>query len=317
MYDEQPKKVHRAGLVPYIIEDGEIKMMFMKPAPEVAEWSTDAFQLAKGKIEDGEDTMAAAIREAHEELGLFRGNIIKTEEVGVFMGRTTVFVSKVKDKDMFGLPSDETSEVAWMTRDEFLDEGRELHKPVIEACIRKICSIEKLPDPSRGVPINEVLDYTPEYVRYKSTSNMTSGYFNVEGHPYVASVEFGNTNGINFGDVLFAAEDSNGLPDYDIQNWETSPYKVLGGVMKVFDKIISDNPTIHVYLFGTDRSHGDVDKRMKLYNFVARRYAKQFGRVGESLPTKNGKCTVLYTNDLTPDEQNAVIQFIKTSYNSK
>lgn len=141
---QQDGKVHRAGLIPYVIENNKIKMMFMKPAPEVAEWSTDNFQIAKGKIENGEDTMAAAIREAHEELGLFRGNIILTEEVGLFMGRTTVFVSKVKDKDMFGLPSDETSEVAWLSEDEFMDIGRDLHKPVVQAAVRKIKKQENI-----------------------------------------------------------------------------------------------------------------------------------------------------------------------------
>lgn len=137
-------KVWRAGLIPYIIEDGVIKMMFMKPMPDVAEWSTDTFQIAKGKIENGESAMAAAIREAHEELGLFRGNVVLTEEVGVFMGRTTVFVSKVIDKDMFGLPSDETSDVTWMSEDEFMADGRDLHKPVIQAACRAIRRIEDL-----------------------------------------------------------------------------------------------------------------------------------------------------------------------------
>lgn len=142
MYDEQPKKVHRAGLIPYIVEDGVIKMMFMKPAPEVAEWSGTAFQIAKGKIEEDETAMSAAIREALEELGLFRGNVILTEEVGVFMGRTTVFVSKVKDQGMFGLPSDETSDTAWLSEDQFMEEGRDLHKPVVQACCRLIKRIE-------------------------------------------------------------------------------------------------------------------------------------------------------------------------------
>lgn len=141
---DHTKKVHRAGLIPYIVEDGEIKMMFVKPTAEVAEWSTDTFQIAKGKIEDGETAEGAAIREAREELGLFRGNVVLTEEVGVFMGRTTVFISKVKNKDMFGLPSEETSDVTWMTEDEFLEEGRDLHKMVVQACVRAIKRIEGL-----------------------------------------------------------------------------------------------------------------------------------------------------------------------------
>lgn len=143
MHDET-RKVHRAGLIPYIVEDGEIKLMFMKPTLEVAEWSGDAFQIAKGKIEDGETAVGAAIREAHEELGLFRGNVVLTEEVGIFMGRTTVFISKVKNKDMFGLPSDETSDTTWMTEAEFLEYGRDLHKPVVQACVRLIRKVEDM-----------------------------------------------------------------------------------------------------------------------------------------------------------------------------
>lgn len=139
------KLVHRAGLIPYVVEAGEIKMMFMKPTDAVAEWSGDTFQIAKGKIEDeDESAMSAAIREASEELGLFRGNIIMTEEVGVFMGRTTVFVSKVKDQNMFGLPSFETSDTKWMTESEFLSEGRILHHPVIQSACRLIRRIEEL-----------------------------------------------------------------------------------------------------------------------------------------------------------------------------
>lgn len=144
MYETHNHKVFRAGLIPYIVEDGEIKMMFMKPTAEVAEWSTDTFQIAKGKIEDGETAEGAAIREAHEELGLFRGNVVLTEEVGVFMGRTTVFISKVKNKDMFGLPSEETSDVTWMTEDEFLEHGRTLHAPVVQAAVRLIKKIEAI-----------------------------------------------------------------------------------------------------------------------------------------------------------------------------
>lgn len=125
------KKVYRAGTIPYIIEDDEVKMMFMRPSDP--EYGGDKFQIAKGKVEEGESAVDAALREAKEELGLFVGNVIATEKVGVFMGRTTVFVAKVKNRTMFGEPSFETSDVAWMTLDEFMETGRELHRPVVQA----------------------------------------------------------------------------------------------------------------------------------------------------------------------------------------
>lgn len=145
-YVYQPIRVYRAGLIPYHIDEdtGRIKMMFMRPIPEVAKWSGDVFQMAKGKIEEGEEAEAAAVREAREELGLFIGNVEMISEVGNFLGRTTVFVAKVKSMDMFGLPTDETEETAWMTEEEFLIDGRELHHPVIQACVRHIMDIENI-----------------------------------------------------------------------------------------------------------------------------------------------------------------------------
>lgn len=135
--------VYRAGLVPYVVEDGTIRMLFMRPSDH--EYGSFTYQLAKGKVEDDDETFYdAAIREAKEELGLFVSNIIKTEEVGNFMGRTMVYVSKIKNKDMFGEPSFETESTRWMTLEEFLDEGRDLHRPVIQAVYRQIKRMEDL-----------------------------------------------------------------------------------------------------------------------------------------------------------------------------
>jgi len=60
------------------------------------------------------------------------------------MGRTTVFVSKIKNKDMFGEPSFETGAVKWMTPEQFQEEGRILHRPVVQASVRKIKQMENM-----------------------------------------------------------------------------------------------------------------------------------------------------------------------------
>lgn len=142
MAQQDKHLVYRAGLIPYIVEQGNVRMMFMRPSDP--EFGGDTYQIAKGKVEVGETHLAAALREAKEEIGLFIGNVIKTEEVGQFMGRTTVFVSKIKDTSMFGEPSFETSDVKWMTLEEFVESGRELHKPVVKAAYRTIAKIEGL-----------------------------------------------------------------------------------------------------------------------------------------------------------------------------
>lgn len=136
------KLVHRAGVIPYYVENGEVFMMFMKPSN--TEFGGDQFQLAKGRVEEDEDTKTAALREAREELGLFLGNVDLVDDLGVFMGRTTVFVAKIRDKDMFGSPDFETEEVAWMTEDQFTKTGRPLHLHVVQAAARRIRLLEDL-----------------------------------------------------------------------------------------------------------------------------------------------------------------------------
>lgn len=137
---DNKKLVYRAGTIPYIVENGEIQLMFMKPSDP--EFGGPEFQIAKGRVEDDEDFQTAAIREAKEELGLFSGNVLLIEDVGNFLGRTQVYVAKIKDKDMFGEPSFETCDVRWMTVEQFEQEGRPLHVPVVKAANRVIRKLE-------------------------------------------------------------------------------------------------------------------------------------------------------------------------------
>lgn len=142
MVQQNKKIIYRAGLIPYVVEDDQIVMMFMRPSDP--DYGGDRFQIAKGKVEDDENDLQAAIREAQEELGLFHGNVISTHQVGQFMGRTTIFVSKVRDKDLFDDPHFETGDTKWMTLEQFIDSGRDLHKPVVKASWRLIRKLENM-----------------------------------------------------------------------------------------------------------------------------------------------------------------------------
>ena len=136
------KKVNRSGVLPYMVEEEEIRILFMKPSDP--KYGGDSFQMAKGKHEDGESDLEAGLREAGEELGLFRGNVEDIHKLGNFLGRTMVYVCRVKDKDMFGDPCFETKETKWMTPEEFLKDGRDLHKAVVKAAVRHIKEKEGL-----------------------------------------------------------------------------------------------------------------------------------------------------------------------------
>lgn len=131
------KKQQRAGIIPYFIEpDGKISMLFMKPSNP--KYGGDIFQIAKGRVEDGETHEEAATREGCEELGLFSGNISSIISLGTFLGYTEFFMCLVSDKDMFGDPHFETGTTAWMTPEEFSEHGRSIHKHVVKSAERKI-----------------------------------------------------------------------------------------------------------------------------------------------------------------------------------
>jgi len=139
---QNKKVVHRAGVIPYIVEDKKvIRMMFMMPNDPKGKFGGECFQIAKGKIEKGEDTEEAAFREANEELGLFKGNITATHDLGTFLGRTHIYLAEIEDQDMFGDPlPNETQKTTWMTPEEFQENGRKIHKPVVKAAVRVIQS---------------------------------------------------------------------------------------------------------------------------------------------------------------------------------
>lgn len=136
------KKVYRSGVIPYIIEDNNILMLFMIPSE--AKFGGEVPQIAKGKREDSETDKEAGFREASEELGLFKGNVTDSHKLGNFLGRTMIYVAKIKDKNMFGDPCFETKETVWLSPEEFQKIGRELHIPVVKAAVRYIKEKEKL-----------------------------------------------------------------------------------------------------------------------------------------------------------------------------
>lgn len=130
--------IYRSGIIPYaIFPDNVVKMLFMKPSNPL--YGGDQFQIAKGKIEsDDNSTLTAAIREAHEELGFNENNTENIIKLGVYLGRTTIYVSKIINIDDFYDFGDETSEIAWMSESEFMDTGRALHHNIISDAMRYI-----------------------------------------------------------------------------------------------------------------------------------------------------------------------------------
>lgn len=132
------KKTQRAGVVPfYVSDDGEFKMMFMKPSD--AKYGGDYFQIAKGKVDEGENPLQAGVREANEELGLRESNIKWLEKGGLFLETHHIYIAEVSsmDDNKFDKPHFETGAVSWMTEAEFISDGRYLHIPIVKKCVTK------------------------------------------------------------------------------------------------------------------------------------------------------------------------------------
>lgn len=132
-------KERRAAIIPWFVdkENGKVEMLFMRPSDP--KYGGPLFQIAKGRIDPGENAKEAAVREGGEELGLFAGNIEKISYLGEFgYGRIATFLAKIKDKNLFGDPHYETGEVKWMTAEEFIATGRDFMKPMVRAASRRI-----------------------------------------------------------------------------------------------------------------------------------------------------------------------------------
>jgi len=131
------EKIFRAGTIPvYINESGQMEMLFMKPSD--SRYGGSAYQIAKGRIEDDETPFETALREAGEELGLRERNILETIDCGKWLGRTYIYVAIVEHKDDFGDFHFETESTQWFTIEDFMQNGRDIHRDVVRHAVNLV-----------------------------------------------------------------------------------------------------------------------------------------------------------------------------------
>jgi len=127
----------KAGVIPYYInEEGKPVMMFMVPSNP--KYGGSQFQIAKGRVEPGENLQQGAVREAEEELGLIESNIKQIKSLGTStltgLDETyllTVFIAEIKNPTHFGQPHYETGKREWLTLEQFRSVGRANQLPVV------------------------------------------------------------------------------------------------------------------------------------------------------------------------------------------
>ncbi len=135
----------KAGCIPYIIDNGEPKMAFLVSSD--ANFGGGEPMIAKGGIDGNESPKEAGIREAEEELGLRRSNIVDGTIQSGWSGeleglkhnyKFDVFMCQVKSQKDFDTPGRETKEVLWFTLEEFKAKGRKSHLHIVETIVSKI-----------------------------------------------------------------------------------------------------------------------------------------------------------------------------------
>ena len=144
------EKRARAGMIPYMRgEDGTLEYLMMVSSDP--KFGGPRPMISKGKIEDMEDRLEAAIREAEEELGLKRRNIregsirdLADERVTLHSGTydLTLYSCEIMDRYDFGMWCDETEYTVWMTLEEFREDGRKDHIKYVEMLENSVKALE-------------------------------------------------------------------------------------------------------------------------------------------------------------------------------
>jgi len=139
------EKRARSGLIPYLHgDDGVLRYLMMVSSDP--KFGGARPMISKGKIEEGETPLMAAVREAEEELG-FKQRNKRGEYIELFDGRIelfsgayhlTVYGVEIQDRYDFDKWCDETEFTTWMTLESFKTKGRKDHVRFVEELERKV-----------------------------------------------------------------------------------------------------------------------------------------------------------------------------------
>jgi len=163
-----PESYTKAGVVPFIRENGDFRFYVMKPSGKIPELGEPLFQIGKGTrqhyvknawrdikefstITGEKETLAqTALRESVEELGIVFSNIAALFDMGGFefssatTGRAKhmwLFAAEVKNTEDF-LSDAETAPTTgarkWLLASEFAVAGREDHRYIVEEIERRL-----------------------------------------------------------------------------------------------------------------------------------------------------------------------------------
>lgn len=140
----------KAGILPYYMDGDTRKFLFMISS-DPAFGGSDPM-ISKGKIDAGESSLQAALREGEEELGLKRHNIVdgalEAGWSGMVSGlearyRMDIYICEVKSMVDFGIPHHETKETVWLDLALALKRVRASHRPIVTAIAAKLNGVSE------------------------------------------------------------------------------------------------------------------------------------------------------------------------------
>jgi 8-oxo-dGTP pyrophosphatase MutT (NUDIX family) len=140
------EKKARAGLIPFFRDGNELVYLLMVSSDP--KFGGPRPMISKGKIEDGETPLEAAVREAEEELG-FKQRNSRGDFRLLFDGRQelysgayhlTVYGVEIQDRYDFDKWCDETEYTLWLSLEEFRQQGRRDHIKFLEALEEQVRS---------------------------------------------------------------------------------------------------------------------------------------------------------------------------------
>lgn len=139
------EKRSRAGLIPFRYDEyGDLFYLMMVSSDP--KFGGPRPMISKGKIEDGETPLEAAVREAEEELG-FKQRNARGAVLSIFEGRQelysgayhlSVYGVEIQDRYDFDNWCDETEYTVWFSLEQFKVEGRRDHIKFVEALEEKV-----------------------------------------------------------------------------------------------------------------------------------------------------------------------------------
>ena len=131
----------KAGIIPFK-SDG--RGMFMVSSD--AKYGGIRPAIAKGRVDEGENSETAAVREGEGELGLKKSNFKGTPFL-VWSGKLTgldasypfdVYAVEVEDPNDFGEFHYETAKTLWMSAAEFTTDGRQSQNAIVQDAFKII-----------------------------------------------------------------------------------------------------------------------------------------------------------------------------------